>query len=79
LKHKILVLDTNVLLTDSNAISNFENADIAIPLKVLDEIDKHKKRQDSVGMHARSIIRKLDELREKGNLFEGIDVDAGQL
>jgi len=79
LKHKILVLDTNVLLTDSNAISNFENADIAIPLKVLDEIDKHKKRQDSVGMHARSIIRKLDELREKGNLFEGIDVDAGKL
>jgi PhoH-like ATPase len=72
-------LDTNVLLTDSNAISNFENADIAIPLKVLDEIDKHKKRQDSVGMHARSIIRKLDELREKGNLFEGIDVDAGKL
>lgn len=79
MKHKILVLDTNVLLTDSNAISNFENADIAIPLKVLDEIDKHKKRQDSVGMHARSIIRKLDELREKGNLFEGIDVDAGKL
>ena len=72
-------MDTNVLLTDSNAISNFENADIAIPLKVLDEIDKHKKRQDSVGMHARSIIRKLDELREKGNLFEGIDVDAGKL
>jgi len=30
-------------------------------------------------MHARSIIRKLDELREKGNLFEGIDVDAGKL
>ena len=30
MKHKILVLDTNVLLTDSNSILNFEEADIAI-------------------------------------------------
>jgi len=79
LKEKILVLDTNVLLTDSNSILNFEKADIAIPLKVLDEIDKHKKRQDSVGMHARSIIRKLDELRTDGNLFEGVDIGSGKL
>jgi PhoH-like ATPase len=79
LKHKILVLDTNVLLTDSNSILNFEDADIAIPLKVLDEIDNHKKRQDSVGMHARSIIRKLDELRSVGNLFEGVDIGTGKV
>ena len=79
MKEKILVLDTNVLLTDSNSILNFEEADIAIPLKVLDEIDKHKKRQDSVGMHARSIIRKLDELRENGNLFEGVDIGPGKV
>jgi len=79
LKEKILVLDTNVLLTDSNSILNFEEADIAIPLKVLDEIDKHKKRQDSVGMHARSIIRKLDQLREDGNLFEGVDIGPGKV
>ena len=79
MKQKILVLDTNVLLTDSNSILNFEKADIAIPLKVLDEIDKHKKRQDSVGMHARSIIRKLDELREDGNLFEGVDIGNGKI
>ena len=76
---KILVLDTNVLLTDSNSILNFEDSDIAIPLKVLDEIDKHKKRQDSVGVHARSVIRKLDELRESGNLFEGVDIGTGKL
>ena len=72
---KILVLDTNVLLTDSNCIFNFEKSDIAIPLKVLDEIDKHKKRQDSVGVHARNIIRKLDDLREEGNLFEGVAIN----
>jgi PhoH-like ATPase len=74
----IFVLDTNVLLTDSNSILNFEDGDIAIPLKVLDEIDKHKKRQDSVGVHARNTIRKLDELRSQGNLFEGVELEGNK-
>ena len=75
----IFVLDTNVLLTDSNSLLNFDNGDIAIPLKVLDEIDKHKKRQDSVGVHARNTIRKLDELRSQGNLFEGVELEGNKL
>ena len=79
MNNKIFVLDTNVLLTDSNSILNFTDGDIAIPLKVLDEIDKHKKRQDSVGVHARNIIRKLDELREQGNLFDGVNLENGML
>ena len=73
---KIFVLDTNVLLTDSNSLLNFDDGDIVIPLKVLDEIDKHKKRQDSVGVHARNTIRKLDELRSQGNLFEGVELES---
>jgi len=79
LNKEIFVLDTNVLLTDSNCIFNFCDGDIAIPLKVLDEIDKHKKRQDSVGVHARNIIRKLDELRELGNLFNGVELEGGKI
>jgi len=79
LKDKIFVIDTNVLLTDSNSILNFNNSDIIIPLKVLDEIDNHKKRQDSVGIHARGTIRKLDELRSKGDLFEGVNLEGGTL
>ena len=76
---EIFVLDTNVFLTDSNCIFNFNEGDIAIPLKVLDEIDKHKKRQDSVGVHARNIIRRLDDLREEGNLFNGVDLEGGKI
>ncbi len=79
MKDKIFVIDTNVLLTDSNSILNFNNSDIIIPLKVLDEIDNHKKRQDSVGIHARGTIRKLDELRSKGDLFEGVNLEGGTL
>lgn len=75
MKNKIFVIDTNVLLTDSNAILNFSTSDIVIPLKVLDEIDNHKKRQDSVGVHARATIRKLDELRSIGDLFGGVQLE----
>ena len=52
-KKKIYVIDTSVYLTDAQAIYQFGNNDIVIPLKVLEEIDKHKKRQDGVGSHAR--------------------------
>ena len=71
---KIYVLDTNVYLTDANSLESFGESDIVIPLKVLDEVDKHKKRQDPVGAHARKTIRKLDKLREHGNLHQGVSL-----
>ena len=75
---KNYVLDTSVYLTDADALFKFENHDIFIPLKVLEEIDKHKKRQDSVGINARKIIRTLDELRAKGNLQKGVRIGKGK-
>jgi PhoH-like ATPase len=77
LAKKTYVLDTSVYLTDSNCINSFENNDIVIPLKVLEEIDKHKKRQDSVGSQARATIRYLDALRDKGSLSKGVRIDKG--
>ena len=74
---KTYVLDTSVYLTDANCIRSFKNNDIVVPLKVLEEIDKHKKRQDSVGSQARAIIRKLDELRTKGSLLKGTRIEKG--
>ena len=71
------VIDTNVFLTNANSIYEFNNNDIVIPLKVLDEIDKHKKRQDGVGLNARTTIRTLDELRSKGNLHKGVRLGKG--
>ena len=68
----IYVVDTSVFLTDANSIYSYGKNDIIIPLKVLEEIDNHKKRQDTVGSNARKIIRILDELREKGSLFDGV-------
>tara|TARA_E500000305_G_C4009365_1_gene231839 strand:- start:227 stop:1552 length:1326 start_codon:yes stop_codon:yes gene_type:complete len=75
---KTYVIDTSAYLTDNQCIYKYGNNDIVIPLKVLEEIDKHKKRQDSVGVNARGIIRTLDSLREKGNLHRGVRLGKGQ-
>jgi len=75
---KNYVLDTSIYLTDAESIFKFGNSDIFIPLKVLEEIDKHKKRQDSVGINARKIIRILDELRAKGDLQKGVRLGKGK-
>jgi len=74
---KIYVLDTSVCLTDANSLRAFNNNDIILPLKVLEEIDKHKHRQDGVGINARSIIRRLDLYRAKGNLHKGVRIEKG--
>ena len=57
MRKKTYILDTSVYLTDANSIKEFKKNDIIIPLKVLEEIDKHKTRQDGVGAQARQIIR----------------------
>tara|TARA_R110002072_G_scaffold68593_6_gene166841 strand:+ start:891 stop:2252 length:1362 start_codon:yes stop_codon:yes gene_type:complete len=75
---KKYVLDTSVCLTDADCIYSYDNNDIIIPLKVLEEIDKHKKRQDSVGINARKIIRSFDELRENGCLQKGVRIGKGK-
>jgi PhoH-like ATPase len=75
---KTYVFDTSACLTDADCIFNYANNDIVIPLKVLQEIDKHKKRQDSAGFNARKIIRSFDELRLKGSLQKGVRIDKGK-
>jgi PhoH-like ATPase len=75
---KNYILDTSVCLTDAEAINKFDNHDIFLPLKVLEEIDKHKKRQDSVGINARKIIRASDELRSVGSLQKGVRIAKGK-
>jgi len=63
---KIFVLDTSVILYDSNAINNFEEHDIAIPIQVLEELDNFKKGNETVNFEARSFIRFVDDIaREK--------------
>jgi PhoH-like ATPase len=73
----IVVLDTNVFLTDVKCMYQFGKFDVAIPTIVLDEIDKHKHRQDTAGHNARMMNRILDRLRQKGSLFVGVEISEG--
>ena len=59
---KLFVLDTNVILHDSDCIRNFEENDIAVPITVIEELDKFKKGHDDVNFHARAFLRRLDEI-----------------
>ncbi len=71
---KIFVIDTNVLLSNPNAIFSFEDNDVYIPIVVIEEIDSFKKGQNEIGRNARHFLRIVDKFRERGNLASGIPI-----
>ena len=75
---KTYVLDTNVFLTDTASIKSYGRSDVVIPTVVLDEIDKHKHRQDTAGLNARKINRILDKYRTSGSLSKGVRIEKGK-
>ncbi|GAA3944264.1 PhoH family protein [Litoribacillus peritrichatus] len=62
LKSKIYVLDTNVLIHDPNSVMNFDEHQVAIPITVLEELDKLKSSKHTASADCRQVIRKIDEL-----------------
>lgn len=69
---KIFVLDTSVILYDSAAVYNFQEHDVAIPIKVLEELDQFKKGDTVINLHAREFIRQLDKLSDENLLHNWI-------
>ncbi|OYT16751.1 MAG: ribonuclease [Bacteroidetes bacterium 4572_77] len=65
---KIFVLDTSVILYSHDAISSFDENDVAIPITVLEELDNFKKGNDTKNFQAREFIRIMDKLSETGTL-----------
>lgn len=74
---KQFVLDTNVLLHNSNSIFDFEDNEVVLPIEVIEELDRFKRQADEKGRNARKIIRALDRLRKQGSLREGVDLNKG--
>jgi PhoH-like ATPase len=58
----LYVLDTNVLIHDPNALLNFEEHHVAIPMTVLEELDKLKAGKHSVAAECRQAIRMIDQI-----------------
>ena len=74
---KIYVMDTNVLIQSPNALFSFEDNLVVLPMVVLEELDHLKKADGETGANARKCIRLLEELRQKGNLLEGVSLENG--
>ena len=76
--NKFFVLDTSVILYDHNAINNFQEHDVAIPITVLEELDMFKKGNDTVNFEAREFIRSLDKLSGVHLLEDWIPLGEGR-
>jgi PhoH-like ATPase len=75
---KLFVLDTSVLLFDHNAINNFQDNDVAIPITVLEELDNFKIGNETKNFEAREIIRFLDKISGKNELNKWIKLGQGR-
>jgi PhoH-like ATPase len=75
---KLFVLDTNVLLHDAGCIDHFEENDIAIPITVLEELDRFKRGNEDINFQAREFLRRFDDM--VGDLLspEGVSLGEGR-
>lgn len=74
-KRRKIVVDTNVILFDAQAITKFQDADVHIPISVIEEVDRFKRDPGENGRNARQFSRFVDMLREKGSLSSGVQPD----
>ena len=74
---KIYVLDTNILIQAPYAIDQFEDNSVVLPMVVLEELDHLKKAEGEIGANARRSIRRLEQLRQKGDLLSGVALESG--
>ncbi len=73
---KIFVLDTSVILYDHDAINNFHEHDVAIPIQVLEELDNFKSGNDTRNFEARSFIRLIDETSKQKLISDWISLKS---
>lgn len=74
---KIYVADTNVLIQAPYAIDSFEDNSVVLPMVVLEELDHLKKAEGETGANARRVIRYLEQLRLRGDLLKGVELENG--
>ncbi|MBL4755617.1 MAG: PhoH family protein [Flavobacteriales bacterium] len=73
---RVYVFDTSVILHDHNAINNFKEHDVAIPITVLEELDNFKKGNDNKNFEAREFIRRIDKLSKSHTLKDWIPLNG---
>ncbi len=78
---KTFILDTNVILHDSECIYQFQEHDVVIPITVLEELDAFKTGNQTLNFHAREFVRNLDDLSGDELLNGGVRIspDRGKI
>lgn len=74
------VLDTNVLIHDPNAMLNFEEHGVVIPMTVLEELDKLKTGNSHIAADCRAAIRLIDALLGQASskaIEAGVPIERG--
>jgi len=75
---RMYVLDTNVLIHDPQAIQQFDEHDVVLPIVVLEEMDKVKRGFDELARNVRDVSRYLDDLSEGcSDLGQGCPLPGG--
>ncbi|HQL41129.1 MAG TPA: PIN domain-containing protein, partial [Candidatus Omnitrophota bacterium] len=74
---KNFVLDTNVLIHNPQALLSFADNNVVLPVTVIEELDHFKISPDKKGMHARQVLREIDDLIKKGALDKGARMSNG--
>lgn len=77
-KCKIFVIDTNVILHDHECIYHFMEHDVAIPITVLEELDKFKRGNDLLNFEARQFVRLLDDIVGPELFNGGVSLGEGK-
>jgi PhoH-like ATPase len=75
----VVILDTSVLLSEPSSLFAFPDADVVLPLTVIEELDGHKGRLDDVGRAARHSARLIEQLRVEagGDLRQPVVLPRG--
>lgn len=79
---RLYVLDTNVLIHDPNALLNFEEHQVVVPMMVLEELDHLKSSKHSVAAESRQAIRLIDQLLGDASpeqIEVGVPIERGKL
>ena len=73
----VCVLDIGVLLYTPEALYDFPDKEVVLPICLLEELDYIKMELGEKGRSAQIITRMLDECRKLGSLTEGVCLPNG--
>ncbi|MDV7210705.1 PhoH family protein [Azotobacter beijerinckii] len=77
----LYVLDTNILIHDPNALLNFQEHHVGIPMTVLEELDKLKTGKHTVAAECRQAIRLIDQVLGEATpeqVEQGVPIQRGK-